>query len=195
MRKSVWLGAAALAAVFLVYLLAVARQIAEQSNANEARPADVIIIMGAAEYRGKPSPVLRARLDHGLELYRRGLAPRILTTGGAGGDPVFTEGEVGRAYLVRNGVPSESILLEAEGESTMHSTAAAAEIMRRMNLRSCIVVSDGYHIFRVKKMLEFRGLDVYGSPRPSVPKGTWRQRWLYIRQALGYLLWRVGVTI
>lgn len=195
MRKSVWLGAAALAAVFLVYLLAVARQIAEQSNANEARPADVIIIMGAAEYRGKPSPVLRARLDHGLELYRRGLAPRILTTGGAGGDPVFTEGEVGRAYLVRNGVPSEAILLEAEGESTMHSTAAAAEIMRRMNLRSCIVVSDGYHIFRVKKMLEFRGLDVYGSPRPSVPKGTWRQRWLYIRQALGYLLWRVGVTI
>jgi uncharacterized SAM-binding protein YcdF (DUF218 family) len=102
---------------------------------------------------------------------------------------------VGRNYLVRLGVPSEAILLEDEGESTMHSIAAAAEIMRRMNLKSCLLVSDGYHIFRAKKMLEFRGLDVYGSPRPFEPKGTWREQWLYIRQAIGYALWRVGITI
>jgi uncharacterized SAM-binding protein YcdF (DUF218 family) len=177
------------------YLGSLANQIRRQSNVDEARPADVIIIMGAAEYRGKPSPVLKARLDHGLDLYRQKLASRILTTGGAGGDPVFTEGQVGRDYLVRRGVPSEAILLEDEGESTMHSIAAAAEIMRRMNLKSCIVVSDGYHIFRAKKMLEFRGIDVYGSPRPSEPKGTWRESWLFIRQAIGYVLWRVGVTI
>ena len=195
MRKTVWFGAAALSVFLVVYLFAVARQIYHQSNVDEARPADVILIMGAAEYRGKPSPVLRARLQHGLDLYRRGLAPRIITTGGAGGDPVFTEGEVGRAFLVRNGVPSEAILLEAESESTVHSTAAVAEIMRRMSLGSCIVVSDGYHIFRVKKMLEFRGIDVYGSPRPSEPRGTWREYWLYARQAVGYVLWRVGVTI
>jgi uncharacterized SAM-binding protein YcdF (DUF218 family) len=196
MLKLLWRAALVVAPLVAAgYLALVANQIRRQSNIEEARPADVIIIMGAAEYRGRPSPVLKARLDHGLDLYQRKLAPRILTTGGAGGDPVFTEGEVGRDYLVRRGVPSEAILLEDQGESTMHSIAAAAEIMRRMNLKSCIVVSDGYHIFRVKKMLEFRGIDVYGSPRPSVPKGTWRETWLYIRQAIGYVLWRIGVTI
>ena len=97
---------------------------------DEARPADVILVLGAAEYRGRPSPVLRARLDHALDLYRRKLAPRILTTGGAGGDPVFTEGGVGRSYLISHGVPSEAIIVETEGESTVHSTALAGEIMR-----------------------------------------------------------------
>ena len=197
MLKLSW-RAALVAGLFVAaagYLASLANQIRRQSHIDEARPADVIIIMGAAEYRGKPSPVLKARLDHGLDLYRRKLAPRILTTGGAGGDPVFTEGEVGRDYLVRRGVPSEAILLEDEGESTMHSIAAAAEIMRRMSLKSCIVVSDGYHIFRVRKMLEFRGIDVYGSPRPSEAKGAWRETWLFVRQAIGYVLWQVGVTI
>ena len=83
-------------------------RIERQSTRDEAQPADVILVLGAAEYRGRPSPVLRARLDHALELYRRKLAPRILTTGGAGGDPVFTEGGVGRSYLIGHGVPSEA---------------------------------------------------------------------------------------
>ena len=156
---------------------------------------DVIVVLGAAEYRGRPSPVLKARLDHALWLYYQKLAPRILTTGGAGGDPVFTEAEVARDYFVRRGIPSEAIIVEDESSTTMHSTAAAAEIMRRMGLKSCIVVSDGYHIYRAKKMLEFRGVDVYGSPRPTVQKGTWGEKWLYIRQALGYMLWQVGITI
>jgi uncharacterized SAM-binding protein YcdF (DUF218 family) len=195
MRKLLWRSAALITLLIVVYLGWIVAGIYRQSEVDEARPADVILVLGAAEYRGKPSPVLRARLDHALTLYKQKLAPRILTTGGAGGDPVFTEGEVGRDYLVRRGVPSEAIILEAEGESTMHSTAAAAEIMRRMNLKSCIVVSDGYHIFRVKKMLGFRGLDVYGSPRRAEPKGTWRERWLFLRQAIGYMLWQVGITI
>jgi uncharacterized SAM-binding protein YcdF (DUF218 family) len=153
------------------------------------------VVLGAAEYRGRPSPVLEARLNHALFLYLQGLAPRILTTGGKGGDPVFTEAEVGRAYLSKHGVPSEAILVEAEGESTVHSIAAAAEIMRRMNLNSCIVVSDGYHIYRVKKMLESDGMSVYGSPRPTEPREDWRTKWLYVRQAFAYGLWRVGIPI
>ncbi len=177
------------------YVLSIARQIRNQSTLDETRPADVIMILGAAEYRGKPSPVLKARLDHGLELFRGKQAPRILTTGGAGGDPVFTEGEVARTYLIRHGVPSEAILVEAEGASTMHSTAAAAEIMRRVGLRSCIVVSDGYHIFRAKKMLEAQGMKVYGSPRPTAPRNDFRQWWLYFRQSVGYVLWSVGIRI
>jgi uncharacterized SAM-binding protein YcdF (DUF218 family) len=195
MRRQLARGLAAAAVAVVLWLGWVMWQIYRQSSVDEARPADVIIVLGAAEYRGRPSPVLRARLDHALDLYRRKLAPRIITTGGAGGDPVFTEGEVSRDYLAKNGVPSEMIMVDDQGESTFHSTATAAEIMRRTGLKSAIVVSDGYHIFRAKKMLQSRGLAVYGSPRPAVPKGTWREWWLYFRQSVGYLLWQVGITI
>ncbi len=177
------------------WLVYVAQQIKEQSTINEARPVDIIVVLGAAEYRGRPSPVLEARLNHALFLYLQHYAPLILTTGGAGGDPMYTESEVGRAYLSRRGVPTESILVEPEGESTAHSTAAAAEMMRRRGLTRCIVVSDGYHIYRVKKMLEFRGLEVYGSPRPSIPKSSWQEQWLYFKQAGAFTLWLVGVNI
>jgi uncharacterized SAM-binding protein YcdF (DUF218 family) len=173
----------------------VTREIQQESRVDEAQPADAIIVLGAAEYRGRPSPVLEARLNHALLLYFKGLAPRVITTGGAGGDPVFTEGSVGRAYLTQHGVPPEAVVVEREGESTVQSVAAVAEIMRRMNLRSAIVVSDGYHIFRVKKMLESSGLKVYGSPRPSNPTGEWRARWQDVRQAVGYLLWKIGIAV
>ena len=179
-------------------IVRVSAEIRRQSNVNEARPADVILVLGAAEYRGRPSPVLEARLNHALFLYHQNMAPRILTTGGKGGDPTFTEGEVAHAYLSRHEVPSEAILVENEGESTVHSIAAAAEIMRRMNLKSCIVVSDGYHIYRVKKMLETMGMQAYGSPRPEravEDPDSWRQRWVYARQAIAYELWRIGLPI
>ncbi|MGC8794978.1 MAG: YdcF family protein [Bryobacteraceae bacterium] len=175
--------------------LDLALQIRRQARVDESQPADVIVILGAAAYRGRPSPVLKARLDHGLALYRRGLAPRILTTGGSGGDPVHTEGEVGRAYLVEHKVPSEAILVEPEGESTVHSLAAAAEIMRRMNLHSCILVSDGYHIFRAKRILEARGFRVYGSPRPSPQRAPLAEWWLCLRQAVAYWLWTLGIAL
>jgi uncharacterized SAM-binding protein YcdF (DUF218 family) len=169
-----------------------AGEIERQSTVDEARPADVIVVLGAAEYAGRPSPVLQARLNHALWLYLQKMAPRILTTGGAGGDPIHTEGDVGRAYLSRRGVPAEAIIVEREGESTMESTAAVAEIMRRMDLKSCIVVSDGYHIYRVKRILEDKGLAVYGSPRPAEREPD---RWLYVRQAIAYRLWSIGVKI
>ncbi|MEK7406582.1 MAG: YdcF family protein, partial [Acidobacteriota bacterium] len=194
MRRAFWIACGLAAAALAAHIGRLAVEIQRQSVLDEAQPADVIVILGAAEYRGRPSPVLKARLDHGLELFRRRLAPRILTTGGAGGDPVFTEGEVGRSYLVNNNVPSEAIIVEAEGESTMHSTTAAAEIMRRMGLGSCILVSDGYHIFRAKRMLEARGFRVYGSPRPETPRNDWRRWWLCARQAVGYVLWSAGIT-
>jgi uncharacterized SAM-binding protein YcdF (DUF218 family) len=179
----------------VVELGRIAQHIQRQSTVDEARPADVILVLGAAEYRGRPSPVLEARLNHALFLYRQGLASRILTTGGAGGDPRFTEGEVARAYLSKHDVPSESVIVESEGATTVQSTAAAAEIMRRLNLKSCIVVSDGYHIYRVKKILEAQGMNVYGSPRPAAIHDDWRENWLYLRQAIAYGLWRIGIPI
>lgn len=193
-----WIVAVALvvlAALLSLKVVRVARQIQQVSLIDEAQPADAIIVLGAAEYRGRPSPVLEARLNHALILYLKGMAPRVITTGGAGGDPVFTEGSVGRTYLTKHGVPPEAIVVEREAESTVQSVAAVAEIMRRMNLKSAIVVSDGYHIFRVKKMLESSGLKVYGSPRPSTPSGEWRARWQDVRQAVGYLLWKIGIPV
>ena len=139
--------------------------------------------------------MLRARLDHAYDLFRKGLAPYVLTSGGAGGDPQYTEGEVGRDYLVRRGIPSEAIVVEREGDSTVETILTVSEIMRRMDLHSAILVSDGYHIFRAKRILEHEGMQVYGAPRPYTQRGSWRERWLHLRQAGGYLLWRVGINI
>src|SRR6516165_5471105 len=195
MKRAVWNVAALSAAAAVIFLVYVSVRIEQQSARDEAQNADVILVLGAAEYRGRPSPVLRARLDHALDLYNRGLAPRIMTTGGAGGDPVFTEGGVGRSYLIGRGVPSEAIVVENESESTVESLAMAGEIMQRMGLHSVVVVSDGYHIYRVKKMLQNRGLDVYGSPRPEQHTESIHERWNYVKQAIGYMLWRAGLAV
>src|SRR6516164_803673 len=165
MKRAVWNAIVVAASLLLFTIVYLSVRIEQQSSREEARPAEVILVLGAAEYHGRPSPVLRARLDHALLLYKRGIAPRVMTTGGAGGDPVFTESTVGRSYLISHGVPSEAIIVETEGESTVHSVALAGEILRRMGLGSVVVVSDSYHIYRVKRMLESDGLRVYGSPR------------------------------
>ena len=110
---SVFRGFAVL--VLLLYLISLSIRIGRQSTTDEARKADVIIVMGAAEYSGRPSPVLRARLDHALQLWKQRMAPLIMTTGGPGGDPIFTEAAVGRSYLMDRGVPPTAIVTEAEG--------------------------------------------------------------------------------
>jgi uncharacterized SAM-binding protein YcdF (DUF218 family) len=195
MKRTLWTVAALAVAGLLAVVAYLSARIERQSTLDEARPADVILVMGAAEYRGRPSPVLRARLDHALELYQRKLAPHILTTGGAGGDATFTEGGVGRSYLIGKGVPADAIIVETAGESTVYSTTLAGEIMLRMGLRSAIVVSDGYHIYRVKRMLESHGLTAYGSPRKDSNPDPSHEHWNYVKQAIGYLLWRAGVKV
>jgi uncharacterized SAM-binding protein YcdF (DUF218 family) len=195
-KRLLLVTSAVLLTLLIAYLFLTAKEIERESTIDDAQRADVIIVLGAAEYRGKPSPVLQGRLNHALLLYLRGLAPYILTTGGAGGDPEFTEAEVGRGYLTEHGVPSEAILVEPGGSTTGQSLTAAAEIMRRMNFQSCIVVSDGYHIFRARRMLQFKGLHVYGSPRPSPGMTTPGElKWRYFRQAVGWALFRIGVNI
>jgi uncharacterized SAM-binding protein YcdF (DUF218 family) len=190
-------GPAALVLVVFVlgYLISLTIRIGRQSRLDEARPADVIVVMGAAEYRGHPSPVLKLRLDHAVTLYERKLAPYIMTTGGPGGDPSFTEGGVGRSYLIDRGVPAESIIVEDEGESTAYSLSAASEILRRMGLHSCIIVSDGYHLFRVKRILQREGFAAYGSPREQGDTTIPKEWWQYFRQAIAYGLWRIGVRV
>lgn len=151
--------------------------------------------MGAAEYRGHPSPVLKLRLDHAVALYQRHLAPFIMTTGGPGGDPSFTEGGVGRSYLIDRGIPPEAVIVENQGETTAYSLSAASEIMRRMGLRSCLIVSDPFHIFRVKRILQQEGFAAYGSPRAQGDTNIVTEWWQYFRQAFAYALWRAGFRI
>jgi uncharacterized SAM-binding protein YcdF (DUF218 family) len=196
LKRAATLLAMALVTFVPGYLIALSVRIGRQSTRDEAHPADAIVVMGAAEYRGHPSPVLKLRLDHAVQLYQQRLAPYIMTTGGPGGDKSFTEGGVGRSYLIDRGVPAESIIVETEGDSTAWSLTAASEIFRRMGLRSCIIVSDGYHIFRVKRILEQEGFTVYGSPREEAGETNYaKQWWLYLRQAVGYSLWRIGVRV
>jgi uncharacterized SAM-binding protein YcdF (DUF218 family) len=195
LRQSLTLTLMVVAMFALGYLSSLAIRIHRESTFDDARAADVIIVMGAAEYSGRPSPVLKLRLDHAVELYRRHLAAYMMTTGGPGGDPKFTEGGVGRSYLVEQGVPAEAIIVENTGDSTVYSLAAASEILKRMGLRSCIVVSDGYHLFRAKRILMREGLTAYGSPRADVGTPPAREWWLCFRQAVGYGLWKIGVPV
>ena len=195
MKRRILRAALVTAAVVTGVIVWLAVQIHGQSEVDEARSAAVILVLGAAEYRGHPSPVLKARLDHALELYRQKLAPHVMTTGGAGGDPVFTEGGVGRSYLSEHGVPADAIIVENEGASTVESLAMTGEILHRMGLHSVIVVSDGYHIYRVKKMLESTGLVAYGSPRKERGSSGPHEWWNCFKQAIGYLLWRAGVKV
>jgi uncharacterized SAM-binding protein YcdF (DUF218 family) len=134
-----------------------------------ARPADAIVVLGAAQYDGRPSPVLRARLDHAIELYRSGAAPLLITTGGVGAGDTVSEAVVGRRYAIRNGVPPDSILTERRGVRTVESMRAVAGLMRGRDLHSAILVSDPFHALRLR-LLAFRfGIEAVTSPTRTSP--------------------------
>src|ERR1700722_12512625 len=178
-----------------VFLTITAIQVVHTASLQELHSADAIVIFGAAEYSGRPSPVLRARLDHALDLFHSGLAPVIITTGGAAADPVFSEGGVGRDYLMRHGVPERSLIAETQGRDTSESALRVAVIMRANGLRSCIAVSDAYHVFRIRKLLEHEGIGpVYVAPRSdSQPHSVWQRGLAVLREATSYLVWMLGL--
>jgi uncharacterized SAM-binding protein YcdF (DUF218 family) len=191
-----WLMLVLAAVAGLVLLAVTAARVLHTASLQEIHPADAIVVFGAAEYSGRPSPVLRARLDHALELFARSVAPVIITTGGAAADPRFSEGGVGRDYLVRHGVPERSVIAETQGRDTSESAARVAVIMRANGLRSCIAVSDAYHVFRIRKLLEHEGVArVYVAPRQdSRPHSPLQRALAVLREATSYLLWRAGIT-
>jgi uncharacterized SAM-binding protein YcdF (DUF218 family) len=184
-----------IALLFGLFFAITAAQIVRTSSLEEVRPAEAIVVFGAAEYSGRPSPVLRARLDHALDLFHRGLAPVVITTGGAAADPTFSEGGVGRDYLLRHGVPERSLIAETQGRDTAESAMRVAVIMRANGLHSCIAVSDAYHVFRIRKLLEHENVGpIYVAPRPgSKPHGGAQRAVAVLREAASYLLWRMGV--
>ena len=144
-------------------------QIKAVAGRDEAQPADAIAVFGAAEYGGRPSPVLHARLDHAVDLYREQIAPLVITLGGGSDrDSGLTEGGVGRDYLLANGVPFESIVAEIQSVDTEQQVQRLAEIAQARRLKRIVVVSDGTHLFRIKKLCEDAGLTVYTSPRAAL---------------------------
>ena len=165
-----------------------------QSAYDEARPADAIVVFGAAEYVGHPSPVYRARLNHAYDLFERGLAPVIITTGGSGKDKQYSEGQVGRDYLSSRGVPDVNLIGETQGDNTDESAQRVAVIMRTNGMHTALLVSDAYHLYRARKMMTAQGFTVYVSPRPdSIPKTPWG-RWLSaLREAFSYMLYKLKV--
>jgi uncharacterized SAM-binding protein YcdF (DUF218 family) len=192
-----WLRLLALAVAVVVLFVAItAVQVARTGNLQEARPADAIVVFGAAEYSGHPSPVLRARLDHAFDLYQHHIAAVVITTGGAAADPKFSEGGVGKDYLRKRGVPENALIAETQSSDTAQSAARVAVIMHTNGLRSCVAVSDAYHVFRIRKLLEHEGIGpVYVAPRAdSRPHGVLQRALASLREATSYLLWRVGIT-
>jgi len=192
-RMLLWTAGVLIAAA-LGWALWVDEQIRYFSHRDESRPADAIAVFGAAEYDGRPSPVLRARLDHALELYRRGLAPLMITLGG--GDPAdrHSEGGVGHDYLIAHGVPESAIIAETQSDNTEQSAERLAVIARVNGLKNIVVVSDGTHLFRIHAICEKDGLAVYTSPRPpgrSIPEQQRVERLLH--EVVSYTAWRLHV--
>jgi len=144
-----------------------------QARTDEARPVDAIVVMGAAQYNGRPSPVFEARLTQALALYNAGMAPTIVVTGGKQPGDAYTEAESATGWLVERGVPEGAILMEDEGASTWASLEGVPAVLPPDDDTSVLVVSDGFHLFRSEMMLRELGYRAYSSPAPDSPIEPW----------------------
>jgi vancomycin permeability regulator SanA len=167
----------------------------QAAQIDRAVPVDAIVVFGAAEYDGRPSPVYRARLDHGLTLFHHGIAPLLITLGGNGGDQ-YNEGAVGQEYLMGMGVPRQAIIAETVSRNTEESALRVSVIARANGLHRLVIVSDGTHLFRIHEICAADGLDVFTSPRPgvAVEGGTGKTGQKFERIAheiLSYTAWRL----
>jgi len=166
--------------VFVVWLVSVSA-VVMWSGRDEARPAQAIVVLGAAQYAGKPSPVLRARLDHALELWNRHLSSLLIVTGGTGAGDTTSEADVGRTYAERHGVPDSAILVENAGRTTSESMRAVAGMLEVRGLQSALLVSDPFHMLRLRILARRFGFTPYTSPTQTSPISPNREeRWKYI---------------
>jgi uncharacterized SAM-binding protein YcdF (DUF218 family) len=141
----------------------------DQGNQDDPRPADAIVVLGAAQYNGVPSPIYRARLDHAIDLFEDGLAPALVMTGGKLPGDKTTEAEAGRRYAISKGVPEDAILVEDHGRTTLESLRTVSRILTERGLHSAVFVSDRTHMLRVLRIAHDEGLEAYGSPTRTSP--------------------------
>ncbi len=197
LRRSRLLQIVVAVALSLIFFFGVTSlRIVREAGKQELHPADAIVVFGAAEYAGHPSPVWRARLDHAYDLFVRGLAPVVITTGGAAADPSFSEGGVGRDYLMHRGIPERNLIAETLGSDTAHSAERVAVILRANGMHSCLAVSDEYHVFRIKRLLQHENIQVYVAPRAgSRPRSRWQRMIAVLREAVSYLAWKLSIPV
>ena len=170
--------AIALFALFLTYLSVVFVQVWLAARRDDARPADAIVVLGAAQFDGRPSKILTARLDHAVDLYRRGIAPVVVVTGGKQAGDRFTEASVGATYLHDHAVPERALLRETTGRTSWQSLAAASRFLKERKLTSVVLVSDPYHSARIEDVAHDVGLKAATSPTRTSPikgAGEWRR--------------------
>jgi uncharacterized SAM-binding protein YcdF (DUF218 family) len=180
---------AAVLVVAAVWLLSLALVIVWE-QLDTRKPAQAIVVLGAAQYDGRPSPVLRARVDHAILLWRRGLAPRLIVTGGSGMGDTTTEAAVERRYAIAHGVPASAIMQEPESRSTSESLRNVAAMMGE-NSREVILVSDPFHMLRLSILARRFGLRPRTSPTRTSPISANRaQFWRYTLQES----WKVPVA-
>jgi uncharacterized SAM-binding protein YcdF (DUF218 family) len=160
----------------------------EEGQRDDQRPADAIVVLGAAQYDGRPSPVFHARLDHAVALYLHGAAPVLIVTGGKREGDRTTEAAVARRFAIENHVPDSAILVEDRGRTTLESLQSVGSIMRRYGLKSAIFVSDRMHMLRVLRIARDQGVVAYGSPTLTSPTDQdWNRRLDATRHELGAL--------
>jgi uncharacterized SAM-binding protein YcdF (DUF218 family) len=179
--------------VAMLYGWSLYRNIRSQAAQDEAQAADAIVVLGAAQYNGRPSPVLKARLDHALDLYRRGYARTIITTGSYGLDPNFSEAHVGTEYLTEQGVKASHIITEQGSVTTRDSIRAAVALMKSKGWNRALVVSDGFHMYRLKRMFKDAGIAAYTSPAPNSPieSQPTQRYWHSVREVLLFTAYRL----
>jgi uncharacterized SAM-binding protein YcdF (DUF218 family) len=167
--RRVAIGAAVAVAIGIVYYAITLYQVHATGRSDQARTVDAIVVLGAAQYDGRPSPQLAARLDHAVELWDRGLARVVVVTGGNQPGDRFTEAEASANYLIDRGVPAESILQESSGHSTYASLDNAAALLRQRGLYRVLLVSDPFHSLRARLIAQELGLVAYVSPTRTSP--------------------------
>lgn len=150
-----------------LWLLGVAAWIVWVGERDQAAPADAIIVLGAAAYDARPSPVLEERIRHGIDLYQRGLAKRLIFTGGFGKGARFSESQVAQRYALRHDVPKQAILIETESRTTRQNLQQAAALMQAHHLKRAIIVSDPLHMARALRLAREAGIDALGSSTPT----------------------------
>ena len=182
---------AALLAVVVLYLGVTFTQVWMAARRDQARPAEAIVVFGTAQYNGIPSPVLAARLDHAIELYRKGLAPVIVVTGGNQPGDQFTEATASANDLIKRGVPDEDVLREVSGTSSWQSLAAAANFLADREIDNVLLVSDPFHSFRIRAMASELGLEGHTSPTPSSPITGFTEARYMVRETVAVAVGRI----
>lgn len=164
-----------------LWLVAVAAHIVWTGHRDQAAPADAIIVLGAAAYDARPSPVFEQRIVHGIALYERGLADTLIFTGGFGGEGArFAESEVARRYARRRGVPERGMLIETVSRTTQQNLHEAAALMRARDMHRAIVVSDPLHMARALRLARAEGIDALGSATPTSRFRSLEARWQFL---------------